>query len=161
MTTTRPKRKLTEGVIRSDLARRNEVKSTKPTPGWAVIRELAPYPRLAKCSSPLFFVWSWGLWQCQNSIISAQFSLGRSFHTFSVPSLTTAEWQVLHTIAEPGSRSNADHGMGSSDRGGMRPVEAPESGNLHERLVLPPLTGSCVKVAITSLGSWIVSLDPS
>jgi hypothetical protein len=62
----------------SDGVRRSEVMSMNPTAGWAGTPALAPYPLSARCS------WLWspgsGLWQCQNSIISAQFSLGRSFH---------------------------------------------------------------------------------
>ncbi|KAK5628116.1 hypothetical protein RRF57_003831 [Xylaria bambusicola] len=72
-----------------------------------------------------------------------------------------ANWQVLQTTSEPGLRSKADHGTNSSDKAGMRPVEVAASGNLHVRLVLPDsLIRSCVKGA-TTLGSFMVSLNPS
>lgn len=87
--------KLTSRSEQSSGWRTKDTRSLKPTPRWAEIVELAPYALVVAVSSARSLSWSCspsvlGLWQCQNSIISAQFSLGRSFQAVIDPGATIA-----------------------------------------------------------------------
>ena len=83
----------------SDSAMRKVATSMRTTPGVASTRLEAPYPltwafassilRAAEASASGSSSWGSGLWQCQKSIISAQFPLGRSFQIHPVVSFAS------------------------------------------------------------------------
>lgn len=106
---------LTSIPVQSSLDRRKYVTSTFPTPFCPINLVFAPYPFEARLASPSvvsLLAGSDGLWQCQKSIISAQFSLGRSCQVEMWPA-GRRTWSHLRQEKEEELESSlADHGAG-------------------------------------------------
>lgn len=144
--------------------------STNPTPGCAVMALAAPYPRCWRSPSSAVS-WSMGLWQCQNSIISAQFSLGKSFHVVTVALLTKICPHARQEIGEPGLITDAGHGSGwFSGRNCLSGTRAGFRGNLQVTSVDPlcesgsvPFTGAVAgRTTSPEVPLWLMrNLRPS